>query len=268
MTSPSQKLDPTQEPQNSLDIGLTEPKPEDTLLSAISLHKSFGKKHVVKGVSLSIKKGEIVGLLGPNGAGKSTVFKMLIGIYKPDLGKILFENQPITNNKIYERAEVGIAYLPQEKSIFRGLSVKENILAVLEFVEPDPQIRQTRLEELLNELGLTKLADNSSESLSGGETRRLEITRALVTEPKIILLDEPFAAIDPLAVEEIKEIILKLSKKGISTIITDHNVRETLSITQRSYIISNGTVLKHGYPADLVNDPLVKKTYLGQNFSL
>jgi len=247
---------------------LPEAKPEETLLSAIHLHKSFGKKHVVKGVSLSVKPGEIVGLLGPNGAGKSTVFKMLIGIYKPDHGKILFENQNITKNKIYERAEIGIAYLPQEKSIFRGLSVKDNILAVLEFVEPDYNQRMVKLEELLNELGLTKSANNSSESLSGGETRRLEITRALVTQPKLILLDEPFAAIDPLAVDEIKEIIVKLSQKGISTVITDHNVRETLSITHRSYIISDGQLLKHGYPNDLVQDPLVKKAYLGQNFSL
>ena len=261
---------PLAESANQLldNTNLPESKPEETLLSAINLNKSFGKKHVVKGVSLSIKQGEIVGLLGPNGAGKSTVFKMLIGIYKPDKGNILFENQDITQKRIYERADIGMAYLPQEKSIFRGLSVKDNILAVLEFVEPDYQKRMTKLEELLAELGLTALAENSSESLSGGETRRLEITRALVTEPKLILLDEPFAAIDPLAVEEIKEIILKLSKKGISTIITDHNVRETLSITHRSYIISNGTLLKHGYPKDLVQDPLVKQTYLGQNFSL
>lgn len=258
-----------QVPVDNINVSnVEEPNPQEALLAAISLHKSFGKKHVVKGVSLSVRKGEIIGLLGPNGAGKSTVFKMLIGIYKPNIGKILFENKPITKLKIYERAEIGIAYLPQEKSIFRGLSVKDNILAVLEFVESDPQIRQSRLEELLEELGLTKLADSPSESLSGGETRRLEITRALVNEPKIILLDEPFAAIDPLAVEEIKEIIIKLSQKGISTIITDHNVRETLSITQRSYIISNGMVLRHGKPADLVNDPLVKKNYLGQNFNL
>lgn len=250
------------------NTNLPELKPEETLLSALHLHKSFGKKHVIKGVSIYIKPGEIVGLLGPNGAGKSTVFKMLIGIYKPDIGKILFENQIITKKRIYERAEIGIAYLPQEKSIFRGLSVKDNILSVLEFVEPDYHKRMNKLEELLAELGLTALAENSSESLSGGETRRLEITRALVNEPKLILLDEPFAAIDPLAVEEIKEIVLKLSKKGISTIITDHNVRETLSITHRSYIISEGIVLKHGYPNDLVQDPLVKKTYLGQNFSL
>ena len=268
MTSTNEEpiIDPLNQPIDNTN--LPEPKPEETILSAINLHKSFGKKHVVKGVSLSIKAGEIVGLLGPNGAGKSTVFKMLIGIYKPDHGKILFENENITTKRIYERADIGMAYLPQEKSIFRGLTVKENILAVLEFVEPNYQMRMAKLEQLLEELGLTALANNSSESLSGGETRRLEITRSLVTQPKLILLDEPFAAIDPLAVEEIKEIILKLSAKGISTIITDHNVRETLSITHRSYIISNGTLLKHGYPKDLVQDPLVKKTYLGQNFSL
>lgn len=268
MTNAEQSSVTTPETSPLDSTNLPEAKPEETLLSAVSLHKSFGKKHVVKGVSLYIKPGEIVGLLGPNGAGKSTVFKMLIGIYKPDHGKILFENQDITKKRIYERADIGMAYLPQEKSVFRGLSVKENILAVLEFVEPDYHTRMARLEELLAELGLTALADSSSESLSGGETRRLEITRALVTEPKIILLDEPFAAIDPLAVEEIKEIVLKLSRKGISTIITDHNVRETLSITHRSYIISNGTLLKHGHPNDLVQDPLVKQTYLGQNFSL
>jgi lipopolysaccharide export system ATP-binding protein len=268
MTSTNEEpiIDPLNPPIDNTN--LPEPKPEETILSAINLHKSFGKKHVVKGVSLSIKAGEIVGLLGPNGAGKSTVFKMLIGIYKPDHGKILFENENITKKRIYERADIGMAYLPQEKSIFRGLTVKENILAVLEFVEPNYQMRMAKLEQLLEELGLTALANNSSESLSGGETRRLEITRSLVTQPKLILLDEPFAAIDPLAVEEIKEIILKLSAKGISTIITDHNVRETLSITHRSYIISNGTLLKHGYPKDLVQDPIVKKTYLGQNFSL
>lgn len=257
------------------EVKIEEPKPsipipdhKEALLFAENLHKSFKKKHVVKGVSIFIKPGEIVGLLGPNGAGKSTVFKMLIGIYKADKGSIFYDGDEITSLKMYERASYGLAYLPQEKSIFRGLTVRENILAVLEFVEPNYDKRMTRLKELLSELGLSALENNSSESLSGGERRRLEITRSLVTSPKLILLDEPFAAIDPLAVEEIKEIIIKLSNRGISTIITDHNVRETLSITNRSYIISNGEVLRHDTPQNLVKDPLVKKTYLGKSFSI
>ncbi len=246
----------------------TEPMLQDSLIYAQGLYKYFGKRNVVKGISLGVRKGEIVGLLGPNGAGKSTVFKMLIGVYRPDFGKIYFNNKNITKYKIYERADIGIAYLPQEKSVFRGLTVKENILAILEFVESNYQKRMAKLEELLAELDLTHLADQISENLSGGEARRLEITRALVIDPKVILLDEPFAAIDPLAVNEIKEIILKLCKKGISTIITDHNVRETLSITHRSYIISNGALLKHGSPQDLIQDKLVRQNYLGDNFNI
>ncbi|PCJ63001.1 MAG: LPS export ABC transporter ATP-binding protein [Planctomycetota bacterium] len=245
-----------------------EPSPKESLLYAENIHKAFKKKKAVQGISLAIKKGEIIGLLGPNGAGKSTFFKSLIGVLRPDKGKIMFKGEDITSYKMYERASIGIAYLPQEKSIFRGLTVKENILAILDFVEPDFHAKMNRLDELLEELNLTSLADNLSESLSGGETRRLEFTRSMVSNPEVFLLDEPFAAIDPIAVDEIKEIIVKLSKKEISTIITDHNVRETLSITDRSYIINEGKLLRHGKPDELINDPLVKQIYLGKSFNL
>lgn len=238
------------------------------LLEINNLSKSYGTKTVVRGVSLSVKRGEIVGLLGPNGAGKTTSFYMIVGIIAPDEGNIHFDNQDITNLPIHIRSRYGMGYLSQEPSIFRKLTVEENIMAILEML-PLPRIeRLKRLEELLKELNISYLRKNKAYTLSGGEMRRLEITRALVTNPSFLLLDEPFSGIDPIVVGEAKEIIIGLKRKGIGILLTDHNVRETLSITDRAYLIAEGRILISGTSNDLINDPKAREIYLGKDFSM
>ncbi|MCK9573384.1 MAG: LPS export ABC transporter ATP-binding protein [Candidatus Omnitrophica bacterium] len=238
------------------------------LLEVNNLSKSYGTKTVVRGVSLSVKRGEIVGLLGPNGAGKTTSFYMVVGIIAPDEGNILFDNQDITNLPIHIRARYGMGYLSQEPSIFRKLTVEENIMAILEMLPLNKIERIKRLEELLHELNISHLRKNKAYTLSGGEMRRLEITRALVTNPSFLLLDEPFSGIDPIVVGEAKEIIVELRRKGIGILLTDHNVRETLSITDRAYLIADGRILISGTSNDLISDPKAREIYLGKNFSM
>lgn len=235
---------------------------------AKQLRKSFKGREVVRGVSLEVEAGEIVGLLGPNGAGKTTIFDMVVGLCPPDQGQILLNRESITHLPMYQRARRGIGYLPQEASVFRRLSVEENILAVLETLRLSKQERYIRLDELLNELGLTGLRKSQAFTLSGGERRRLEITRALATKPSFLLLDEPFAGIDPIAVADIQEIIQSLKQKTIGILITDHNVQETLSITDRAYIINEGTILEAGKPEAVVNSPQARAIYLGERFKL
>ncbi len=235
---------------------------------AKELRKSFKGREVVRGVSLDVEAGEIVGLLGPNGAGKTTIFDMVVGLCQPDHGQILLNREPITHLPMYQRARQGIGYLPQEASVFRRLSVEDNIMAVLETLGLSKQERLTRLDELLGELGLTNLRKSQAFTLSGGERRRLEITRALATKPSFLLLDEPFAGIDPIAVSDIQEIITSLKKKNIGILITDHNVQETLSITDRAYIINEGTILESGNPEAVVSSPKARAIYLGERFKL
>ncbi len=236
-------------------------------LTATRLVKIYGGRKVVNEIDLEINPGEVVGLLGPNGAGKTTTFYMITGLVKPDNGHIFMDEEDISREPMYIRARKGINYLPQEPSIFRKLTVEENIMAILETVEVDRRQRQTRLVELLSELDLAGLAKNFAYSLSGGERRRVEITRALVTAPKYILLDEPFAGIDPLAVADIQKIVFKLSAKGIGVIISDHNVRETLSVCNRAYIINEGKVLVEGNPETIANCEAARKIYFGEDFS-
>lgn len=237
-------------------------------LKAEKLVKIYGKRTVVNKVSLEIKQGEIVGLLGPNGAGKTTSFYMITGLIRPDGGNIFLDSTDITSLPMYKRARMGIGYLPQEASVFRKLTVEENIMAILETMSLSRHEKKTRLDELLNDLNITYLAKNKAYNLSGGERRRLEITRALVTKPKFILLDEPFAGIDPISVEDIQNIVKKLVKKGIGVLITDHNVHETLSITNRAYLLYEGVVLKTGSSEFLANDPETRRLYLGEKFKL
>ena len=232
------------------------------------LTKSYGGRTVVRGVSIEIASGEIVGLLGPNGAGKTTTFSMVVGLTPPDSGRVLLDGQDVTDDPMYVRARKGIGYLPQEPSIFRGLTVEQNITAILETLDLDGSARRTRLRELLAELGLTPLAKSPAYTLSGGERRRVEITRALVVSPHVILLDEPFAGIDPIAVSDIQKIIFHLRDRGIGVLITDHNVRETLRITDRAYIVHGGVIFKSGTPATLAADEEVRRIYLGTEFRL
>lgn len=238
------------------------------LLRSEDLVKVYSKRKVVNGVSIEVRQGEIVGLLGPNGAGKTTTFYMITGMIRPTAGRIFLDGQEITNLPMYRRAQMGIAYLSQEPSIFRKLTVEENILAILETMELTREERARRLEELLNELDIAHLAKNKAYTLSGGERRRAEITRALVTRPKFILLDEPFAGVDPIAVEDIQGIVARLKEKNIGVLITDHNVHETLSITDRAYLLYEGVVLKSGTSEFLANDPEARKLYLGEKFRL
>ena len=219
-------------------------------------------------VSLNVKRGEVVGLLGPNGAGKTTTFYMIVGIVLPEQGQILYDNQDITFFPIHKRARFGIGYLSQEPSVFRKLTVEENIMAVLETLPLSRRAREKKLEELLNELNIAHLKSHKAYTLSGGEMRRLEITRSLVTNPSFLLLDEPFSGIDPIVVNEAKEIIEDLKRRGIGILLTDHNVRETLSITDRAYLIYEGKVLISGTSADLINDPKAREIYLGRNFQM
>jgi lipopolysaccharide export system ATP-binding protein len=223
---------------------------------------------VVKNVSIEVKQGEIVGLLGPNGAGKTTSFYMIVGLIKPNAGKIFLEDLDITNEPMYKRAQLGIGYLAQEASIFRKLSVEDNILAILQMTKLNKVEQSKKLESLLDEFGLQHIRKNRGDLLSGGERRRTEIARALAVNPQFILLDEPFAGIDPIAIEDIQEIIAKLKKKNIGILITDHNVRETLSITDRAYLLFEGSILKAGSAKELSEDEQVRKVYLGRNFEL
>lgn len=247
----------------------TTPAKEDAqaYLEAKNLSKSFRGRCVLEQVSLTLKKGEIIGLLGPNGAGKTTTFSMMTGLVSPDSGRILFNGQNITKLPMYQRARLGIRYLPQESSIFRGLNVEDNIKAVLEVVEPDPEARENQLESLLEEFSLAKIRKSSAQTLSGGERRRVEIARALAGNPQFILLDEPLAGIDPKAIEDLRQLILHLKDRFVGILITDHNVRDMLKLVDRAYIIHEGHVLKEGTPEEIVEDPKVREIYLGETFS-
>lgn len=237
-------------------------------LRAAGLTKSFKGRAVVKNVSVNVRAGEIVGLLGPNGAGKTTIFDMMVGLCQPDAGSILLDEESITDLPMYKRARQGIGYLPQESSVFRRLSVEENIMAILEMMDLSAPERAGRVDALLKELDLTHLRVSKAYALSGGERRRLEITRALVMHPKFLLLDEPFAGIDPIAVADIQQIIVRLKQKQIGVLITDHNVQETLSITDRAYIINEGSILESGTPDVIVNSATARAIYLGERFKL
>jgi lipopolysaccharide export system ATP-binding protein len=237
-------------------------------LAAHTIEKSFVGRKVVKGVSLYVRRGEAVGLLGPNGAGKTTVFYMITGLIKADRGQIELDGYDVTQLPMYQRARLGIGYLPQEASIFRGLSVEDNIRAVLEVVEPDKKRRERDLDALLEEFNITRLRKSPSIALSGGERRRVEIARALATRPNYMLLDEPFAGIDPIAVGDIQALVRHLTRRGIGVLITDHNVRETLGLTDRAYIIYSGEVLMEGQTEDIVNNPDVRRLYLGEEFRM
>jgi lipopolysaccharide export system ATP-binding protein len=237
-------------------------------LRTYDLTKSYGGRTVVRGVSLEVQSGEVVGLLGPNGAGKTTTFYMTVGLTVPDSGRVELNGEDVTSAPMYLRARKGIGYLPQEPSIFRGLTVEQNILAILETLDLNATSRRTRLRELLAELNLTPLAQAPAYTLSGGERRRAEITRALVISPRFILLDEPFAGIDPIAVTDIQKIIFHLKERGIGVLITDHNVRETLRITDRAYIVHDGVMFRSGTPASLAADEEVRRIYLGADFRL
>ena len=253
----------------ALEMPVADPvPPAGAGLAVVSIAKSYDKRVVLSDVSVSVGRGEVVGLLGPNGAGKTTCFYSVMGLVKPDSGRIMLDGEDITKLPMYRRSILGLGYLPQETSIFRGLSVEKNILAVLELAEPDKDARQARLDQLLDEFGLTRLRDAPSMALSGGERRRAEIARALAADPTIMLLDEPFAGIDPLSISDIRDLICELKKRGIGVLITDHNVRETLEIVDRAYIIYDGRVLFAGSPAELVADANVRRLYLGEGFSL
>ncbi|MEG8946894.1 LPS export ABC transporter ATP-binding protein [Rosettibacter firmus] len=240
----------------------------DLILKSEKLVKIYKKRTVVNEVSISVQQGEVVGLLGPNGAGKTTTFYMIVGMIKPDGGKVFLNNTEITHEPMYKRANRGIGYLPQEASIFRRLSVEDNIMAILQTLDISQQERKDKLEKLLEELGITHVRKTLGYQLSGGERRRTEIARALATNPKFILLDEPFAGIDPIAVEDIMNIVANLKHKGIGILITDHNVHETLSIVDRAYILINGKIFKEGSAHDLAEDSDVRKLYLGEKFKL
>ncbi|MFT6209626.1 MAG: lipopolysaccharide export system ATP-binding protein [Bacteroidia bacterium] len=237
-------------------------------LRAENIKKKYGSRMVVKGVSIEVSQGEIVGLLGPNGAGKTTSFYMIVGLVRPNEGVVYLDDKDITSLPMYKRAQLGIGYLPQEASVFRKLSVEDNILAVLEMVGASKKEQNEKLESLLDEFGLQHVRKNRGDLLSGGERRRTEIARCLAVNPNFILLDEPFAGVDPIAVEDIQEIVFKLKKKNIGILITDHNVHETLRITDRAYLLFEGDILKAGSAEDLATDEQVRRVYLGQNFVL
>lgn len=237
-------------------------------LKAVDIKKKYGERYVVKGVSVEVERGEIVGLLGPNGAGKTTSFYMIVGMIPPNEGKIYIDDDEITQDAMYKRAQKGIGYLAQEASVFRKLSVEDNIMAVLQFTNLTKEEQKAKLESLIEEFHLTKVRKNRGDLLSGGERRRTEIARALATDPSFILLDEPFAGVDPIAVEDIQSIVAHLKDRNIGILITDHNVRETLAITDRTYLMFEGKILKEGTPEELAADELVRKVYLGKNFEL
>jgi lipopolysaccharide export system ATP-binding protein len=237
-------------------------------LEGRNLTKRFGQRDVVRGVDLELKQGEINGILGPNGAGKTTTFYMLLGVIQPSRGKVLLDGRDITRLPLHERALLGVSYLPQESSVFKKLSVRENLDIILEYTDLSRAERKARAAELLEELGITKLANQKAAHLSGGERRRLEIARALIRQPKFLLLDEPFAGIDPLAVIDIQKILRTLMERGIGVLISDHNVRETLTICDRAYLVYEGAVILHGTPAEIVADSRAKQVYLGESFCL
>ena len=237
-------------------------------LSAINIEKSYRNKKVVKGISLEVSQGEIVGLLGPNGAGKTTSFYMIVGLIKPENGKIFIDRKEITKDAMYKRAQKGIGYLAQEASIFRKLSVEDNILSVLQMTKLSKFQQKEKMESLLDEFNIQQIRKNRGDLLSGGERRRTEIARALARDPKFVLLDEPFAGVDPIAVKDIQDIIFVLKQKNIGVLITDHNVHETLAITDRTYIMSQGDILRQGTPEVLAEDKVVRETYLGKDFIL
>ena len=238
------------------------------ILRSDNLIKKYGDRTVVRGVSLDVNQGEIVGLLGPNGAGKTTTFYMVVGFIKPNGGKVFLDNQDITKQPMYKRARLGIGYLPQEPSVFRKLSVEDNLKAVLEMMSIPKEEQRERLEKLIDEFGLERVRKNAGDTLSGGERRRTEIARALASNPHFILLDEPFAGIDPIAVEDIQSIVFKLKARNIGILVTDHNVQETLSITDRAYLMYDGSILKDGTAEELASDEQVRRLYLGMNFEL
>jgi len=238
------------------------------ILRAENIVKKYHKRTVVKGVSFEVNQGEIVGLLGPNGAGKTTSFYMIVGLIQPFSGKIFIDNEEITNQPVYKRAKKGIGYLAQEASVFRNLSIEDNLRAVLEMTKYTKQYQKEKLETLIEEFGLQHIRKSKGIQLSGGERRRTEIARALAIDPKFILLDEPFAGVDPIAVEDIQQIVMKLKEKNIGVLITDHNVHETLNITDRSYLLFEGSILKAGTAEELAADEVVRRVYLGQNFEL
>lgn len=240
----------------------------EVLLFTRGLKKVYDGRTVVNGVDIEVRRGEIVGLLGPNGAGKTTSFYMIVGLVQPNDGKVFFDGLDTTNEPMFKRARLGMGYLPQEESIFRKLSVRENILAVMETQNYTPEEREMQCQQLMEKFGIDHVADNLALTLSGGEKRRLTIARSLVTEPKLIMLDEPFSGVDPLAVEDIQKIILMLKSVGLAILITDHNVRETLGIVDRAYLIHEGRVLLHGTRDEIVNNPLARERYLGENFSM
>jgi len=237
-------------------------------LVAQNLVKSYKGRAVVKGITVEVNQGEIVGLLGPNGAGKTTSFYMIVGLIKPNGGKIFLDKQEITKFPMYKRAQYGIGYLAQEASVFRKLSIEDNIMSVLELTKLSKKERHLKMESLIEEFGLSHIRKSRGDLLSGGERRRTEIARALATDPNFILLDEPFAGVDPVAVEDIQRIVAQLKSKNIGILITDHNVQETLAITDRTYLMFEGSILKHGEPEELAADEMVRKVYLGQNFEL
>lgn len=241
---------------------------ENAGFAAVNVAKSFKKRPVLRGVTLTLQRGEAVGLLGPNGAGKTTSFYIMTGLLAPDHGWVTFDGHDVTDLPMYRRARLGVGYLPQEASIFRGLTVEQNIRAILEVVERDRERRETKLEDLLTEFAISHLRRTSAMALSGGERRRVEIARALASDPAFILLDEPLAGIDPIAVGEIRELVGHLTKRGLGVLITDHNVRETLEIVNRAYIIHEGTVLMEGPPGEIVAHEDVRRVYLGERFSL
>ena len=242
--------------------------PRAGYLAIHGVEKSFGSRKIVRGVSIYVRRGEAVGILGPNGAGKTTVFYMITGLIKPDRGRVELDGHDVTSMPMYQRARLGIGYLPQEASIFRGLSVENNIRAVLEVVEPNARKREKELDSLLEEFNIARLRKSPAIALSGGERRRVEIARALASRPSYMLLDEPFAGIDPIAVGDIQELVRHLTQRGIGVLITDHNVRETLGLTDRAYIVYAGEVLTEGRPDEIVNDPDVRRLYLGEEFRL
>ncbi len=261
--SPTLELKESVAPQTALT-----PEAMADGLAVVSIAKSYDRRTVLSDVSLSVAKGEVVGLLGPNGAGKTTCFYSIMGLVRPDSGRIMLDGDDITSLPMYRRAILGLGYLPQETSIFRGMTVEQNIMAVLEMVEPDKAARTDRLEQLLDEFGISGLRTSPAMALSGGERRRCEIARALAANPSIVLLDEPFAGIDPISIADIRDLVRQLRDRNIGVLITDHNVRETLDIVDRACIIYDGQVLFAGSPADLVADANVRRLYLGEGFAL
>jgi lipopolysaccharide export system ATP-binding protein len=256
------------ENMDALESETTESNGTNLLLQTSELAKAYKGRRVVDGVSIHVEEGEIVGLLGPNGAGKTTSFNMVVGVVRPDDGEVYFQQTPVSNLAMHQRARLGMGYLTQEPSVFRKLTVAQNILAILETCKLTARERKIRLQALLDELDLARLADSKAYTLSGGEKRRLEITRALVTHPKLLLLDEPFSGIDPIAVYEVQKIVRRLKEKGLGILITDHNVRETLKLVDRAYIIHQGKVLCHGPAEFLAEDPQAREIYLGPDFNL